>query len=627
MANRPLLPVLAALLALSACPGRGGPPSEAPSQPAGPTLSEDLQQLVIPVAQGTAEALQRLEKRADEGQLAAAWGRAHYLIDLFDDARFRRDDDSLRVLIATMGDASLSPAARGAEATSKVLAFLSAEVNRVIRSDRLHAGAQAALVLLAFDGRPPLRRVEVLQRIGELKAITTDSELASNALLRMYGYCRTAFDDATRARWADRMQMLCHCLYPLYRSDPEPYFAKDPARRPPPPRWRDLAEGMDALLERIAEHHDRLAPAADYQRNDLAEFLAANAEQFPALPDPAKIDAPPVDWAIPYDWTPLLRLGAGEKLDSVDHYAEALAMPLQGDGRATVALALARSAPASALAQAIAIAKRAGATRLELLVTVKQRLDVPPGDYWHGRLQGQEAIRLAAIPVAVEPAAPAPGQAPSAAAEQPVWDPARASLGLHLAIGASRWDLVAPKGRIATIDTSAAGSNPSAELRNVLARIRGAFSDEIGLVLVPLAETHHGAVIAAASAAAHDAEGRPLFPMLAFSDQAPEPRPGKALRARIDRRWQAEVEVDPPALQSRTAVIRSCYQDLLEKQPRLGGEIRLEVGPKGPVVAKGPANRRLRACALRGAGAVMTEKGIASARVTLRPHPPAGAPK
>jgi len=613
--------LLAVLLASTACPGRGGPSTGRPAPATVPTVAEDLRQLVIPPAEGTSAALERLEKHADEGEIAAAWGRTHYLIDLFDDARFRRDDDSLRLLAATTGDATLEPNARGADATAKVLAFLSAEVNRVVRIDRLHAGAQAALTLLAFDARPPQRRADVFQRMSEVKALAHDSDLSSNAVLRMYGYCRTAFEDAARARWADRIEMLCHCLYPLYDSDPAPYFADDPAARPPPPRWIDLAEGMGALLDRVSARSDRLAKAAEYQRKNLAAFLDENAGQFPEPPDPDALGAPLVARATPYDWTPMLKLGAGTKLESVEHDAEALAMPVEGDGRSTLALALAGAAPAGALEHAIAVAKQVGAARLELLVSVRQRLDVPPGDYWHGRLAGDTATRLAVIPVAIEPARPAPGQAPTATPEQPIWDPERASLGLHLVIGPTTWKLLAAGGALRTIDTAPGAGDPAAALRESLTRVRGAFSDEVGLVLVPLPEANYGSVVAAANAAARNDQGRALFPMLAFAATAPKPARGKALLTRVERRWQATVAVEPAALETRTAVVRRCYQTLLEKQPRLAGTVRLEVGPKGPKVVSGPANRKLRDCALRGAGSVMTEKGIATAQVSFRPKP------
>jgi len=608
-----------ALLATSACPGRGGPSPTGPKPPAGPSVEEDLARLLIPPGPGTAEALERLEKHADEGRIDAAWGRAHYLVDLFDDARFRRDDDSLRLLLATMGDAALTPTERGEDATAKVLSFLSAEVNRVVRLDRLHQGAQAALTLFAFAAQPPRNRSEVLQRMAEVKALANGSDAASNALLRMVGYCRHAFEDAARARWADRAQMLCHCLYPLYESNPDPYFADHPSDRPPPPHWRELGAGMLKLLDRVAALEDRLAAAAQHQKGSITRLLDDNASEMPTLPDPAALGAPLVAHAVPYDWTPLLVLGDGSKLDPVDKYAQALAMPLQGDGRGRIALAMAGHAPSSALAHALAIARAAGASRLDLLVSIRQQLSVPPGDFWHGRIEGDSATRLAVIPVAVAAEDPVPGKAPTNAPEQPIWDPKRAKIGLHLVVGPNEWRLLSAQGTLQRIATAAGGKAPKTALREALARARGAFSDEAGLVLVAGKGASYGAVLSAADAAARDDRGRALFHMLAFADEAPKPARGNALARRVERRWLAQVRIDPTALDNRSASIRSCYQDLLEKQPKLAGSVRLEVGPAGAVVVSGPRSKKLRACVLGAAGSAMSARGIASAVVELRP--------
>ncbi len=605
------LHAVALLLALAGCPHRTAPVDPGAAQRE--ALARDIAALIIPPGDDTWPALTRLGERGDDGDVTAAWERAHYLLDLFDDARFRRDPTSL-VLLARAGDFA---AEHGAAATDQALAFLDAELNRVSRLDRLHAGAQAARTLVQFDRDPPTRRDQVFQRIGEVKAVARGPILAGNAELRLYGYCRNAFTDAVRAPWSLRMRVLAHCLYPLYDSDPEPYFADDPALRPPPPRWRVLRDDLDRLIGRVADRGDRLAPAARHQRQALAEFLADNQDRLPELPDPSAIGAIQVAHATPYDWSPLLQLGDGSALPPLAQDIDRLAKPVQGDGRGAVAVALTADAPLAALAHAVEVATGAGAVRVELLVAIDQKLVVPPGDYWSGRLHGDHVLRLATIPVMVAAAPPAPEVLANLHPHVQSWDPDRARLGLHLEITDRKWRLVAPTGTVAELDVGGAG-DLATRLRAVLARVRAAFSGESGLVLVPTPSVTYGAVVSAAAAAATDADGRALFPMLGFAATVPRPD-SESLARRIERRAGARVAIDPAVLDSRATLVRNCYQELLEHKPELGGEVRVELRGNAAAVVAGPRDAELRRCVVRGVGAAMAAAGVASAAVTLSP--------
>jgi hypothetical protein len=607
-------PVAAAALALAlfaGCPrpARVAPPREDP----GAALSADLTALTIPPGPASAAALRRLAARADRGEVAAAWARAHYLLDLFDDARFRRDDASLALLCAA-GDL---PAARGAAATDAALGLLGAEINRVLRADRLHPDGQAARALVEFDRQGPARRDQLFRRIGEVKAVARGGPLAANARLRLYGFCRAAFTDAVRAPWSLRMRVLAHCLYPLYDSDPEPYFADDPARRPPPPRWQVLGDDLTRLAAAIAADGGRLAPAGRYAADELARFLADHRDRLPDLPDPDQIGAPRVAHATPYDWTPLLALGDGAALPPLAQTIEALARPAQGDGRGALALALAGQAPMTALAHAVEVAAGVGAVRLELLVAVDQRLVVPPGDYWSPRLEGDRATRLAVVPVMLAAAAPAPEVLANLNPNVLRWQPERARLGLHLEVAPDRWRLVAATGTVAVVPTGGAG-DPATRLREALAEVRAAFPGESGLALTPTADASYGAVLAAAVAAATDADGQPLFPMLGFAAAAPRPD-RELLRKRIDRRRGARVDIAPAALAGSAPTLRACYQDRLEARPELGGVVRVELREVPEVVA-GPADPALRRCVLAVLRGPMAGDGIGSAEVRLTPR-------
>src|SRR5690606_31372843 len=209
----------------------------------------------------SAEALAALA----EGDTAAAWERVHYLLDLFDDARFRGDAGaaSRELLARALG---LDPAARGPAATDAAARALLAEVDTLLAAERLHPGAQAARVLLDLDLEPrtaegAFSRAQALKRIAR-----GGGPVAANALLRLAGTCRRALADAAAAPSRREPLVLAHCLYPLYDADPAPYLSADPAARPPAPAWRDLVAGTRALVDGIGAG-DRLARAATAQRD------------------------------------------------------------------------------------------------------------------------------------------------------------------------------------------------------------------------------------------------------------------------------------------------------------------------------------------------------------------------
>ncbi len=603
--------VLALLVTASACPNRERGTTTRP-EPSDKARADDIALLTIPHSEATAAALTRLGERADAGDVVSAWARAHYLIDLFDDARFRRDDASLELLAASMGAKS----ERGSEATTATLSFINAELNRVLRIDRLHELALAARALVEFDIRPPNARTQAFQRIGELKAVVGLGELSGNARLRLYGYCRNALGDATRAPWPLRIRVLSHCLYPLFASDPAPYFADAPEQRPPPARAQHIVARLADLIADLDAPGSRLGLASAFLRAELEAFMRKNSTRLPSPPSPTDIGVPIVAHATPYDWTPMLRLGEGNDLSAPAKHIEELARPVQGDGRGAVALALASQAPLTALAHAVEVAAGAGAVRLELLVGIEQKLAVPPGDYWSGRLDGDRVTRLAVIPVMLAAATPLPEVLANLNPHVIHWLPERAALGLHLVITSNQWRLLAQSGTLALIRTDAVDDDPRKLLRAALARVRAAFPSERGLILVPEPGVSYGAVLAAAATVANDARGHALLPMLAFSANAPKPR-GKSLARRIDRRWQATVKITPAELAIHRPVIRACYQDLLEKQPRLAATLRLELSDGKVAVVSGPRNPALRRCALAGLETAMVDRKITSAELAL----------
>ncbi len=553
--------------------------------------------------------LDRLRGLAERGDVQAAWARAHYLLDLFDDARFRRDATSRAMLATTL---KMAPA-RGSAATTEAIDGLLVEVDRVLAIDRLHAGAQQARTLLELDRERPRDRAAVLQKMIELKTVARGGgEMAPGAVLRLTTYCTTAAEDSLRAKVGDRARIIAHCLYPLWDSDPEPYFAESSRIRPPPPDPVAIGARVDDLLGRAA--WGRLALAGAEVRERSQRWFAQHAASLlPLLPDPERAGLPAVDAAPPYDWTPLLDLGDGRGLSAAATYAKGIGASVLTDGRGTVAVALQAHAPASALLRAAEAAVASRAHTLELLVSTEQRLSVPAGDYWSGRLEGDRVRRHAVLRLFL---AAMPGaEAIETGSTRPVqWDPAHAALELSLEITPDRWKLAGAGGELAAIEVADPKVAPTEQLRRELERIRRAFPDEDGLLIVPGAKASYGSL--ATAIAALGSGGGALFSRLALAPARPAITSTK-LAQRITRRAPATIDIRPQELSLRAAIARRCYQDLLESAPTAAGEIRLELAAGKITVTGGAGNKKLRACAQTAVGPAMAEQAIPTALVTF----------
>ncbi len=515
------------------------------------------------------------------------WQRLHRLIDLYDTARFAKDGTSRAALGRELGVA----VGTGPVATDRVIAALLVEVDRRLAADRLDARAQAARTLLELDGKPPGQRAEVLQRMAEIKAIARGrGPLARNARLRLAGYCWRALDDATRAPWRQRHFALAHCLYALYDSDPDPYFARDPDRRPPLPAWTDMVAGARSLIG--GDGWGRL-DGARRALDAALEQIATRAGEMPIEP----VSQVMVADAPLYDWAPVADAQTG---------VEALRERIQGDGRGQVALRVAPGAAGGTRTLAES-ARQAGASEIQLLAARRQTIHAPAGDYWHGK--PAQMSRAAVVAISLAPL----GDPPATGARSPYAVDFTAGLRLTLVVGASRWRLLGESGELASIPASGQ-ADPAALLVEALLRVRSAFPDQQALALVVEPEVPDGQVVAAAAAAARRG-GAPFF-RLGLAAKAPAVR-GNTLARRVKLRAGASVAVVPDTLAAKKPALLACYQDAIEKAPALAGTVRLE--PKaGAAAVTGKADKRLAACATGALGRALIDSGATSAEVTFR---------
>lgn len=585
-----VLPGLLLLLSL-ACGG-------AAHRPTAPGLAP----ITLPPDAHAAASLAAAQRRAADGDGAAAWRRVHNLVNLFDWARFGDDAAARALLLAATGvtDAGPDAAARG-RTTDAVLDAILVEVDALLGRERLHAGGGAARVLLDGDRHPPADRAGLLARAVALKAIARgNGPLAANATLRLLAMCDRAFRDALAAPARERPLLLATCLYPLWDADPAPYFDADPARRPPPPSWEELDARRAQLVASLGRGASRLAPLAARLRAAEEKALAAGREAglWPRALDPRAMGVPMVadpGAALPYDWEPLIFVDDPSAAE-LARFAGELGGMLETDGRGRVALALRADAAARGLLDMAALARRLGAAEVELVVGFEQQVRAPAGDYWYGRARDGHVPRAGVLRLLADPAALG----------------ARAGLGLTLVVEPTRWQIVAPSGAMPPIAIGADVLPARTELRAQLAAILDAFPDEAGLVVVPDPQVTIAALASAVHAAARTGNGVALVGALAVG--ATRPRAGSGeLAARVERRAGARVTVVPDALAPHAARARRCVQDALDARAVARGVASLEIGPKGLALSGGDG--ALARCFAAALERPMRDAGISRARV------------
>jgi hypothetical protein len=570
--------------------------------------------LTIPPGPHSLGALRALERRADRGDVGAAWLRAHYLLDLFDAARFAGEPRSRAALFAAIG----APAGRGPAATDRAVAGIAVAIDRVVALDRLHPEGNQARTLLHHDARPPAALAEAQAQLAQLKTIHRGGgPLSGNAALRLASYCSRALHDALRAPFAARVRLAAHCLVPLYDADPAPYLAADPAQRPPPPDPLHLVAEASALVAPAAGAATRLAPAFESLRAALQRLAREHRGALPRLPmeEVLALRVPAVDRAQPYDWAPLWTLGTGADFQVTDATLKQLRAQLQADRRGRVTVALAGHARAATLQAFAEAAGRAGAHTVELLVSTTETLNVPPHDYWSRRSADGRVGRPAVIELRLSPAADTTPGAPAIPGAV-----APAALELYLQLDPARWQLLAREGQIASLPASSAVADPRVGLGRQAHRIRSAFPQIDAVAIAPAPDCTIAALVAATTAIWSRAGGS--FARLTLVPTAPRPRPGAALRQRIGRRARARVQVTPAEFDAVRDAARLCYQSSLERDPSLTGVVYLEIRDGRAVVARGPRDAALSSCIAERATPFMVQKHILSATVALTAAPP-----
>ena len=584
-----------------ACGGAGvGPTGPGNGSAPAKVTVETRSQLVIPPIETSLDAMRTLETLSDAGSIEAAVLHAHYAMDLFDDARFSGGEESRSLLAEVAGRPKDSM--QGPAATQALAELLVLDADRVLELDRTDPIGQELRVLASYDAAPPANRADVLQAMEELKRIREKrGKLADNATLRLFGYCRSALIDAQQFDRVGQRVALSHCLYPLYSSDPTPYFAEHSTERPPPPQVDKIAATMSTLLATRGD--SRLAASFDMQRAWAKSF--SQSPGLLAQIDPIALRLPSVELAQPYDDAPIFT-----------SESPSLGRELLADGRGQVAVALASETPAADMLTSAKAISAVGGDTLLLLVATSQRLRVPRGDYWSGTVSDAPIWRVGQVSFSLARLA-ATKNNPSQRAEgtkAAEWNAQHSDLTLHLIVSPSQWTLLSPLGQIAQFAVGDKDASAPQILQDALLELRLAYPDEQGFILVPEGGTSVGALTLAAEAAHHRADGLPLFPRLALAETAPKVRKGKQLENRITRRAAANVSVNPEALASKVPAALRCYQALADARALPTASVRLERSTEGKVSATG-GSKNLQACATESFAEEMLRKKLRAAEV------------
>lgn len=559
-------------LALTLTFGSGcAPHSAAPA--AAPPTGAAARNLLPPLPGGT-DTLSALTR-------AAPADRAIYLVDLFDGARLLGDDRSRELLWSALG----GEGGRGAEATRQAIDALAGQAE--------HAGLDGLAALLD-DDREELDGGDALSlATHRRKVAATADPSAGHALLSLYATCTRALVDAANAPPWRRAEIGDRCLYPLYETDPAPWFAPDPSARPPDPPWTRYLAELRQLLDVLRRRAPRLEDLATRLHAELDRFAEAIDRDGIAPPDLSRLVPllPEGDERLPpYDREPWVivegdmavvgraRFGARDH-ELVERVERMLTMQRATGAPGRVALFVPGDNGADAIETLCMLARRGGADSVELVLSAPLSLRPPRGDVWAEHAPDRRAVVL---PLQLR--SNAGRDHPRELESRP---PSITLLAAPDGVTAFAADGAVELGRIA-----------SAPAR--IADLRHAFPDEAQIALaIDPAATYRDVVTTALAA-------RQQFRRVMLED-VPRRPPRDEFAARFRRRVAARFEVrGAPAVAARAEMLRGCYLEALERDASIAGTLTLRAGAPPTLADDGPGEPALRACLAERAAALVT---------------------
>jgi hypothetical protein len=571
-----------------------------------PSPETQTQTLVLPPTPQTLNTLSALNRAARQGSSRAAWIRLHYLVDLFDYARFAKDAAARQTLLQALGmwkprsvDArppqkktarGVAPP-RGPKLTRTVLAQLSAAVKKLNRKRLdLPAHQQKALHTLRKMLQADLHFPKTHKGLAALadflhRTSCRGGLMAPNALLRRYGWCMQAFRAAIWAKPARKNRTLCFCLYPLFRSNPKLYFQKGGFQLPHPrwPHFRIRLRHLRAHLKK-PRYGGRLASVTSLLAKKERRFFRKYRGLLPPAfdpDDPLLPRTPPGQIRSGGPWVRVDQKGVRADGRRTEALTKRALRPLfttlyRRAPRRHLTVAAGRNVPWYEMFKVLKPITRTGFESVGVAVASAVSLRASPGSYWHWVARGApkpralhcaaalkqkepshgvpaqpvDVMRITELPVSLLVLAPWPP--PKTRKSTPVapWEGSCANRWLTVKVDPDYLQLSA-RGGYCSLPIALhpkpdapprSTAVPRRRLQQQLRRLKKAYPTECGLMIAVSGAASWGLVARTLAAARRDAQGM-LWPMQAFRLAATPCQKDKSLDRLIQARLSARVVI------------------------------------------------------------------------------------
>lgn len=551
-------------------------PAHAPSDEVSRSVDQRWDRLLctteipLPPQADTERFLMRLKNAAAQGSCCASWKYSQYMLDLFDWVRlvYRHTDRPSaqaepvaghQLLWKTLGLAGAPT--HGLWATKQVLSRFNQQFPlNAKRCAEYRDFFSTAAKLLQADSAPRRKLKQALTVVTAYKEIArSTSPLALNAQLRLIDWCSQAFKLAVGASPRLQYPRINQCLFPLFDADPGPYFHQNAAERPPDPPWTLIAGVLKQNQRKLLK--TRFHALAQHLTNKEEKFFLLAAPSLPSPLNLAQTLLPVSKVGEPWDRTPLVLLQKDHFLvggqviwaNDEENLVTALQKQLRQDQRGRITIAADPKISSAKILTFARIARRAGASILDLGVARQVAEHASIGDVQLMVFQNQPILRLEVLPLWLELFSTKPLSPLSRREPRQVTSPsdlANNQLAFHF--GGPTTDI-----SLSSRDGTWSDIAPE-QISQVIVDLRQAYPEDNTLNIIPEGNVNYGELITVINAL-RELAPQLMFPRLGIAPGGPFLPPTKDLSPLVHILSRATVELQPPISPIGLASFRHCY--------------------------------------------------------------------
>ncbi len=502
--------------------------------------------LILPPGQGARNHIQTMAHH--ESCVQTALLRLHYLVDLFDFARFMPHEPSRTVLLETLNIPSRSDDSveRTAAVTKIVLQTLHQYAARLLNHSK-KSGINSDIVeelsflkkMLDLDREFPRTANERLEHVNFLKTHGDGpGRFRANALLRLYGWCAQSLWAMMIAPEGKRQKAANFCLYTLTEHDPRAYVSENVHLLPAPDPLALHAMNRITLDKIAAESENRLAsslvPVLKKRWKQEHEMLAKTTSLWTSALK-SKKDLVVVEHCSPRFESPLVlveeeRIRAGDRVVTrpSDRNLRPLLTWLYGRSeRKHMSLRVSPSIPWYRVWAVLQASVRSGFESIGFQVLApipKKKAHTAPQLCETILTESATGLRMSELPLSMLAIAPWPTEKEKSFVPAVQWREDCTSRWITLEISPRRLRVSARGGACSpTInidrieetgeryEKQSGLSAAIAELQDLLLDVKRTFPDECGLLVTVTGTTPFHLLARVLSAARKTPDGRPLF--------------------------------------------------------------------------------------------------------------------